>query len=168
MNRSLAAIKKQIAQLEAQAAKVRDSEKAGVIAKIRDAIHAYGITPNELFPSRTRLAGSTVSGPKSGAKYADGDGNLWSGRGPRPRWLRDALQSGRQLSDFLVGARGLNGSASNGSARGTTASRGKRRKAKVPVKYRDDAGNTWTGRGSQPRWLRAALESGKKLESFAV
>ncbi|WP_417903608.1 H-NS family nucleoid-associated regulatory protein [Caldimonas brevitalea] len=25
------------------------------------------------------------------AKYQDGKGSSWSGRGPRPRWLREAL-----------------------------------------------------------------------------
>jgi DNA-binding protein H-NS len=38
----------------------------------------------------------------------------------------------------------------------------------VPVKYRDDAGNTWTGRGNRPRWLVAALNDGKRLEDFAL
>ena len=28
---------------------------------------------------------------------------------------------------------------------------------KAPVKYRDRAGNTWAGRGAQPKWLRAKL-----------
>ena len=39
---------------------------------------------------------------------------------------------------------------------------------KVAIKYKDDQGNGWSGRGSQPRWLRAALEAGKSLEDFAV
>jgi DNA-binding protein H-NS len=39
---------------------------------------------------------------------------------------------------------------------------------KVAPKYRDDKGNTWAARGSQPRWLREAIASGKTLESFAV
>jgi len=38
----------------------------------------------------------------------------------------------------------------------------------VAIKYRDDEGNTWTGRGSKPRWLVAAFEKGKKAEDFAV
>lgn len=41
--------------------------------------------------------------------------------------------------------------------------------AKVAPKYRDKAtGETWSGRGLQPRWLKAALASGKKLADFAV
>lgn len=41
--------------------------------------------------------------------------------------------------------------------------------AKVAVKYRDAAtGDTWSGRGLQPRWLRAALASGRKIGDFLV
>jgi DNA-binding protein H-NS len=40
---------------------------------------------------------------------------------------------------------------------------------KVAAKYRDKAtGETWSGRGLQPRWLKAALASGKKIVDFAV
>lgn len=40
---------------------------------------------------------------------------------------------------------------------------------KVPAKYRDAAtGDSWSGRGLQPKWLRAALASGRKLGDFAV
>jgi DNA-binding protein H-NS len=39
---------------------------------------------------------------------------------------------------------------------------------KAPVKYRDRSGNTWAGRGAQPRWLRAELKAGAKLQDFAV
>lgn len=41
-------------------------------------------------------------------------------------------------------------------------------KTKVPVKYRDQAGNSWTGRGSQPRWLAAAIAAGESIDSFSV
>jgi DNA-binding protein H-NS len=40
---------------------------------------------------------------------------------------------------------------------------------KVAAKYRNKAtGEAWSGRGLQPRWLKAALASGKKLADFAV
>ena len=29
------------------------------------------------------------------------------------------------------------------------------------IRYRDEAGNAWTGHGKRPRWYLAALESGK-------
>ena len=40
--------------------------------------------------------------------------------------------------------------------------------SKRAVKYRDDAGHTWTGVGQRPRWLRAAVLAGADLESFRV
>jgi DNA-binding protein H-NS len=40
---------------------------------------------------------------------------------------------------------------------------------KVKPKYRDArTGDTWSGRGVHPRWLRAALKSGRKLDSFLI
>lgn len=38
----------------------------------------------------------------------------------------------------------------------------------VPVKYRSQSGDTWTGRGKMPNWLRKAVESGIPLETFKV
>jgi DNA-binding protein H-NS len=44
-----------------------------------------------------------------------------------------------------------------------------RKGGKVPAKYRDPAtGTTWSGRGLQPKWLKAALASGGKLSDFAL
>jgi DNA-binding protein H-NS len=41
--------------------------------------------------------------------------------------------------------------------------------SKVAAKYRDPAtGSTWTGRGLKPRWLAAALESGRMQEEFLI
>lgn len=36
------------------------------------------------------------------------------------------------------------------------------------VKYRDAAGNTWTGRGKAPRWLQSAMDAGASRESFLI
>jgi DNA-binding protein H-NS len=44
----------------------------------------------------------------------------------------------------------------------------KRTGSKVAPKYRDSAGNTWSGRGLQPKWLRAALASGKTIGDFTI
>jgi DNA-binding protein H-NS len=36
------------------------------------------------------------------------------------------------------------------------------------VKFRNEAGATWVGRGKRPQWLRDALAAGKQLSDFAV
>ncbi len=39
----------------------------------------------------------------------------------------------------------------------------------VAAKYRNqETGETWSGRGLKPNWLRAQLEAGRKIEDFAV
>ena len=55
---------------------------------------------------------------------------------------------------------------------GSRARTGEKGKAKIPqkvaAKYRDGAGNSWSGRGLQPNWLKAAIAAGKKIEDFAI
>ncbi len=51
-----------------------------------------------------------------------------------------------------------------GGKRGLSRGTGK----PVPVKYADDKGNKWTGRGRPPLWLVAAEKAGRKRESFLV
>jgi DNA-binding protein H-NS len=71
-----------------------------------------------------------------------------------------------------------------GLARGKTTpgkpaakSKGKDKEADAPaakqrragaggIKFRDDAGNAWSGFGPKPRWLTEALASGKTLEEL--
>jgi DNA-binding protein H-NS len=53
-----------------------------------------------------------------------------------------------------------------GVANGTTSAM---KGVKVKPKYRDaKTGDTWAGRGVQPRWLTAALKAGKKLEDYLI
>lgn len=48
----------------------------------------------------------TAKKPSKPAKVAYRDpakaGNTWGGRGPRPKWLRDALDAGKSLDSFKV------------------------------------------------------------------
>jgi DNA-binding protein H-NS len=51
------------------------------------------------------------------------------------------------------------------AAKAPSASAGR----KVAPKYKNGAtGETWTGRGLQPKWVQAALATGKKIEDFAI
>jgi DNA-binding protein H-NS len=81
-------------------------------------------------------------------KLRDDIGNALSRRAEE---LRDQLS---KLGETFASMRGGRGSPMKGR--------------KVAVKYRDDSGNTWAGRGAQPVWLREKLKAGAKLEDFAV
>ena len=39
---------------------------------------------------------------------------------------------------------------------------------KLAPKYRDKSGNTWSGRGAQPRWMTAAIKAGAKRGDFLI
>ena len=42
-------------------------------------------------------------------------------------------------------------------------------KNKVAAKFRNEAtGESWSGRGLQPKWLKAAIAAGRKIEDFAI
>ena len=40
--------------------------------------------------------------------------------------------------------------------------------APAVLKFRDEQGRGWVGRGKRPQWLRDALAGGKSLQDFAV
>lgn len=153
----------QIEELQHRAAAVKEQEMAEVIERIRLAIKAYGLTADQLFGvSRTAGGNSKATAKRtgrksSGARFKDDSGNVWSGRGPRPRWLKAALESGRTLQDFAVAS-----GDSSGPARGAAS------KAASVVKFRDGAGNSWSGRGPKPGWFKAAIAGGKKVEELAA
>jgi DNA-binding protein H-NS len=52
--------------------------------------------------------------------------------------------------------------------KGRSKSAKKHKTKKVPIKYSDDKGNEWSGRGRTPLWLVAAQKSGKKPGDFLV
>jgi DNA-binding protein H-NS len=69
----------------------------------------------------------------------------------------------RQLA--LVGGapRKKRGRPAGGAMRASTL-----KGSKVAPKYRGPGGETWAGRGAQPRWLTALLKEGHSLEEFSV
>ncbi|NML14333.1 H-NS histone family protein [Azohydromonas caseinilytica] len=78
----------------------------------------------------------------------------------------EAIATIRQLmSDHGLTVEDL--SSVRGGAR--AASNGEGKRGKVPAKYRNSAtGESWTGRGLQPKWLKAALAEGKQLSDFLI
>lgn len=161
MAQSYDQIQKRIAELQKQADAVLAREVAGVVERIKAAISHYGLTPEQLFGKPASPLAKT-STKKSAAKkqgrltYANGQGQEWSGWGKRPNWLREALAAGRRLEDFQV------------DSAGRPAQKKEHKSTRRPssVKYSDGLGNSWTGRGPQPRWLKEAVAAGKTLDEL--
>ena len=104
-------LREQAEKLLAQAEELRQREVQLAIEDIKSKMQAYGITPADLgiAGARTRAVSSRA---QSGAqrkkseravKYRGPNGESWAGgRGRKPRWLTDALASGKKLEDFVA------------------------------------------------------------------
>lgn len=129
MAKSYTQLVKEIETLQVAADKARQKEVDGVVARIRAAITAYELTPEDLgFGSAAAPAAAgkkaampgAETGAKTGAKtggkrkakkgpkaapvvkFKNDAGGTWGGLGKRPQWLRDALNEGKTLADFAV------------------------------------------------------------------
>ena len=81
--------------------------------------------------------------------------------------VEDALVSQRSTLARQLAA--LGGSIVSIGGKVARSGRGSALKGKkVAPKYRSPDGETWAGRGATPRWLKAAIKEGKKLESFLI
>lgn len=121
--KTLSVLQQQIAALQKEAAAIETKEKAEVVARIREAIAHYELSEAELFGPRRRgrkpgatatvkaaatsaapskARGAKLAGKKIAVKYRDKQGNTWTGRGNRPRWLVAALADGHKVEDFAV------------------------------------------------------------------
>jgi DNA-binding protein H-NS len=45
-----------------------------------------------------------LAGKKIAPKYRGPDGQTWSGRGLKPRWLVEAIKGGKKVESFLIAA----------------------------------------------------------------
>lgn len=179
MARTVADIQKQIKELQTEADRLRKREVADVIQKIKSAIAAYDITADELFGGRGgKRAGKVMKAAARSSKYGDADGNVWGGRGPRPRWVREALAAGRVLDDLRIAADGAapGSTADAAAAKPAKARKGTRKRArngsakkprKAPARY-SDGSNHWAGSGPRPGWLKTAIAAGKTLDELRV
>ena len=119
MAKTYAQIQAQIRKLQQEADALKAKEVEGVVARIREAIEHYGLTPADLFggaagPVRRQPAARTApkrgktakaakpAKPPSPAKYQDDAGHQWSGVGKRPNWFKDAIAAGKTADELLV------------------------------------------------------------------
>lgn len=120
MPRTLADINKEIAALQKEAEVVRPKEVKEVVARIKEAISFYALSPEDLFGTTRKSARSkrtvaaatkarkeraTMPGakPPSPPKYKDPvTSKTWTGIGKRPRWFVDAMAAGKTAEELAV------------------------------------------------------------------
>lgn len=83
--------------LEKAIAQARQSEIAAAVAKVRDLVAEYGLTAQDVFPSRAAKPGAKAV-VKVAPKYRDpATGQTWTGRGKAPKWI-----DGKDRSPFQI------------------------------------------------------------------
>lgn len=102
MSKTYPELKTEIARLEAEAERVRQYEIPAVIAELNLLIEQYQLTESMIFgTTRSTLPAKpkTIMVPK----YVDQvSGNTWTGRGPKPAWMSEALKAGTLAENLLV------------------------------------------------------------------
>ena len=114
MARTLQQIKREMEKLEREAERVKASEVAGVVQRIKTAIDFYELTKGDLFGSKSlaspnrkkNAAGRRKAKPKkvaSPAKYKDKESSkTWTGHGKRPGWFVKAIEGGMKAEEMAV------------------------------------------------------------------
>ena len=110
MTKTYAQLKAEIAELETKAALVRAKEIDDVVGRIREAITAYELTPDQLFgraPVARGGAAKTRTKPSAAAarppKFKDPvSGKTWTGMGKPPGWI-----AGKDRDGFLIDGPGV-------------------------------------------------------------
>lgn len=96
-------LKAKAEKLLQQAEEARQKEIAEVIADIKSKMALYELTPEDLgFTGSSRKSKGVKSQGSAQPRYRGPEGQLWSGRGRQPTWLKEAIEQGKSKEDFAI------------------------------------------------------------------
>lgn len=86
------------AKLDRAIGSYEDRKRREALAAVEEAAREHGFNLTELTGVKPRRSGSVAP------KYANpSDPTMtWTGRGRKPRWVQESLNSGKQLEDLLI------------------------------------------------------------------
>lgn len=86
-------------ELNRQIEAARKSEVSDAVAQVKALMEQYGLTVADV----TSKTSSSKKGTKVAAKYRNEEtGETWTGRGRQPKWVENALASGKSLEDLAI------------------------------------------------------------------
>lgn len=133
------------------------AEQEEVIELVKAAVQQYELLPTDIFTPAELEAAEPPHPVDPSFPYCDRSGNTWSGRGRRPIWLTEALDSGAALADFQN---------PDYSPPAEDVEPDEAVDVDGSIPYCDRAGNTWAGKGRRPAWLVDAIGDGASLDDF--
>jgi DNA-binding protein H-NS len=116
------------------------------LEKRLSALHGYFGADSRTASKAKADSRSKLKGRKIAPKYRSKQGETWSGRGMKPRWLTAAIKGGAKLDDFAIGAsgrskRGERASTKAGKKR-ATAKRAAPKRKKAAKQARQNAASS--------------------------
>ena len=108
----------QIEKLQKQASQIKAKEFHKTVMEIREKMHAFGITVKDLKPEtnakgavvrdisqkKLKSVGKKIVTAPVAPKFRGPEGEVWTGRGLTPRWLKMLIEQGRAKEEFLITA----------------------------------------------------------------
>ena len=105
MSEHLKALEAQHAELAAQIAAAKAGHRAAAVAQVKAVMAEHGLSLADVAGKPVGVNSAGIKRGKAPVKYADTNGNTWSGRGQMPRWLTTTLaHTGGLLEDFKIAA----------------------------------------------------------------
>lgn len=99
---SLKELLAQRAALEAKIEELRAVEQSEAVEKVRALVDEYGLTSEDIFPSKSGGKTRKAATAKVAAKYKGPNGETYSGRGLKPKWLSALVADGHSLDEYLI------------------------------------------------------------------
>lgn len=120
---NLTALRSQVTDLQRKIEEIKVRDRNKVLSEIRSSMEAYDITLGDLQKAGRKprnkksesvampktLANKKRSLPRPPIKFLGPNGSTWTGRGVMPKWLREAIASGRSKEEFSVSPRNAQG-----------------------------------------------------------
>lgn len=80
-------LQKQQEEIQKQIQAKRESARAECAAEVQKVLNSYGFTLKDIKPAPA-------------VNYVGPNGEVWSGRGKHPAWVKEALAAGKSLESF--------------------------------------------------------------------
>lgn len=104
--KELDAIDRELEALNAKRKAVLEKSRATALLTVQATIAKYAFTASELGLSTgfTKASKTKVTKAKAEAKYKDpATGQTWGGgKGPKPKFIKEALDAGKSIDEFLI------------------------------------------------------------------
>jgi DNA-binding protein H-NS len=81
----------------------REAERERVLAQMRELAGSIGMSLEDLLKQERGRAPRAAAGSVAKYRHPENPGLTWGGRGKRPQWVAEWLESGRALEELETG-----------------------------------------------------------------